>query len=145
MDKLVKRAGVAVLIVAAAAGSAFALGLIRYAGALHATPAAPAPVAATQTAPVANAQPPYAAALSPQPALAAVGKAPAAAAKKPAFSPKIVDSSPADEAPEPRADDLLDFGPGADEREAKLADRGAKAFGVRQLGGRRRRYPQGLE
>lgn len=153
MDMLAQRAGVATLILLATAGSAFAWGLGRTASSidrahtpqlrmeaalkkpkasLFAAMAAPKPLALEAAAPAA------------QPDLArAFGKALGAPNPKPARRAKSPDTPAAtavitaerEDSPEPRADDMLDLGPDASDREAKLADRGARAFSVRQPGG----------
>ncbi len=151
MDKLAKRAGVAALIVLATAGSAFAWGLGRFAGSIDRadTPRLRMETALKQPkAPVfaAMATPPppsLEAALAATPEVAnAVGKAlvtpvPKASApsKRSDISAKPAVLAAGQDAVEARPDDLLDFGPGAAEREAKLAERGARAFSVRQPGG----------
>jgi len=150
MDKLARRAGVAALIVLAAAGSAFAWGLGRFASSIDRdTPrlrmdaALKQPKAPVFAAMAATPPPSLEDALIAKPELAtAMGKAlgtpapkPMAPAKKPPISQANPGMADEREAMEPRPDDLLDFGPGAGEREAKLAERGAKAFSVRQPGG----------
>jgi len=151
MDKLVKRAGVAMLVVLATLGSAFAWGLARHASAIGRSgpprlrmdaalkrPTAPLFAAVSKPAAVAIEAANAPKAEPPRPSGRAVG----ATAKKPAQrlrSPDLVpDPSgvPDDlELLPPPPDDLLDFGPGGRDREAKLSERGAKAFSVRQPGG----------
>jgi hypothetical protein len=145
MDKLAKRAGVGMLIVIAATGSAFALGLVRSASSLDTDRAvlklskAPLPAIRAVAPPRPLDEPVPLAALKPDlpsafaKALGATPKAPAprpraAVAVKPALMEEREPASPP-------ADDMLNLDFGADEREAKLADRGPKAFGVHQLGG----------
>lgn len=160
MDKLAKRAGVAALILFATAGSALAWGLGRFASNLDrrdrpllrmdaalkqpkaqvfaAMAASPPPALETAPAPLA-----LGAAVVAKPDLAsAFGKALGAAVPRSAprgksramSADRAPDRAEADDAA-PRPDDLLDFGPDASEREAKLSERDARAFRVRQPGG----------
>jgi hypothetical protein len=145
MDKLAKRAGVAMLVVAAA-GSAFALGLARFASSVETERVAATPhVAAARRMPDPMPAP---AVETPKPVevpvvvVMARPAVPAEPQKAAALAPKKIPArpSPAPErapiaAREPPADDMLDLDFGAHSREAQLADRGPNAFGVRQLGG----------
>jgi hypothetical protein len=150
MDKLAKRAGVGMLIVIAAAGSAFALGLARFASALE-TDSAPLKLAATLDWPKtpAIAQRPVDPAQLPEVLVVgaanaanprapnAVGAPPRNMPQRPAAPPKVEEPRAiAESEPEAaRPSDMLDLDFGATEREAKLADRGHHAFTARQLGG----------
>lgn len=153
MDKLAKRAGVAMLVVLATAGSAFAWGLVRFASTVDAeTPrlrldaalrASALPLAAVaKPAPEAHAAAErlskLATALNPRGEKAKKPPAKIAAPTEttPSAPARTSVAAAAPREPDlPRAEDLLDFGPGANEREAKLAERDAKAFNIRQLGG----------
>jgi len=145
MDKLAKRAGVGMVIVIAAAGSAFAFGLARSASSLDTNRAAlklsKAPLPAIRAVdPPQPLEPPIAvAALKPE-LPQATGRTLRTTPKKLALQPKAAEGVEAvnaseHEAASPLADDMLNLDFGAGEREAKLADRGPKAFGVHQLGG----------
>ena len=153
MDMLAQRAGVAALILLATAGSAFAWGLGRFASSVDRpdTPrlrmdAALKQPKASLFAAMATPRPLVLDAVAPEtkPDLAtAFGKALGTPQPKAARRPKTADipagnavsARDRDDSAEPRPDDLLDFGPDASDREAKLADRSAKAFSVRQPGG----------
>jgi len=152
MDKLAKRAGVAALIVVAAAGSAFALGMARYASSLETSgvgdtprlvaalrlpaPAPPAAVAPPTLVLPLVVEIPKQAAGAPQRLEAAPLPQKQAPPKKLALRATAVPASEGrDLTPEPVADDMLNLDFGGNEREAKLAERGPHAFGARQLGG----------
>jgi hypothetical protein len=149
MDTLAKRAGVATLVMVATVGSAFALGLGRLA--LRDTPVLKleAALKVPESGFLAAMTPSKAPPSDPEarkPGLApASGKALGTAPKRPTAPPKAVQMTEAatvrSEPELPLADDLLDFGPGANDREAKLSGRGAKAFTVRQPGGVEELHP----
>lgn len=147
MDKLAKRAGVTALVMLVTAGSAFAWGLARFASSVDTEPAPRLKLDASLKLPkapvfaaVATPTPELLALAAPGPSLAAAVEKSLGASKKPAARAKtaLAVREPPEVAAEreaPRADDLLDFGPDVSDREAKLAERGAKAFSVRQPGG----------
>ena len=147
MDKLVNRAGVAMLVLIATAGSAFAWGLARYAASVDSPEPPTLKLTAALKAPRVSLAAPLAQtpAVQPLPPVErdlgrAFSRALGPAQKKSGQrlkTPDLVPEQPGD-APEiepSRSDDLLDFGPGGNEREAKLGEREAKAFRVRQPGG----------
>jgi hypothetical protein len=147
MDKLAKRAGVAMLVVVAAAGSAFAMGLARFASsveteriagtphlqAFRAPPPPPSPAPAVE--PARRVEEIQVAAPTGRPSPAAVARAPAR--RGPPTPVAVLEPAPAseDSAEDAPAPDMLDLDFGAHDREAKLVERSADAFEARQVGG----------